>query len=108
MIWQIGLRGKVDRPVWEEETPTKEERKHYAEFISSALARQKEIVLEATGGKAKHFTSTLWMEGAELTKEGFLKQPDDVISVFADIGPNQMYSNDFYDVAREEGRSYGI
>jgi hypothetical protein len=64
MVWQIGLRGKIDRPVWEEETPTKEERKHYAEFISSALERQRAIILEATGGKAKHFTSTLWMEGA--------------------------------------------
>ena len=108
VVWQIGLRGKIDSPVWEAETPTREERRHYAKFISSALEKQKEIVLEATGGKAKHFTSTLWMEGAELMKDGFLTLPDGAISVFADIGPNQMYSNDFYDVKREADRRYGI
>ena len=108
LIWQIGLRGKIDRPVWEEEQPTPEELRRYAEFISGAVARQKEIIEEATGGKAKHFTSTLWMEGATLAKRGFLTLPESVISVFADNGPNQMYANDFYEVEREQGRVYGI
>jgi hypothetical protein len=108
VIWQIGLRGKIDRPVWEEENPSRDELQRYAEFISNAVARQKEIVLEATGGSAKHFTCTLWMEGARLAKQGFLTHPEGVISVFADNGPNQMYANDFYEVEREDSRAYGI
>ena len=91
VVWQIGLRGKGDRPVWQESTPTEEELKHYGQFISKAYRKQKEIVLEATKGKAKHFTSTLWMEGSMLMKKGFLEFPEDVIIVFADAGPNQMY-----------------
>ena len=108
LIWQIGLRGKIDRPVWEEEDPSEDELRRYAEFISGALTKQKEIIREVTGGKAKHFTSTLWMEGARLAKAGFLAIPEGAIAVFADNGPNQMYANDFYEVEREGNRNYGI
>ena len=108
LVWQIGLRGKIDRPVWEEEDPNADELRKYAEFISGALSRQKEIIEEVTGGKAKYFTSTLWMEGAKLAKAGFLAIPEGVIAVFADNGPNQMYANDFYEVERESAREYGI
>lgn len=108
LIWQLGLRGKIDRPVWEEEVPTKDELRRYAEFISGAVGRQKEIVDRATCGRAKHYTCTLWMEGASLAKQGFLTHPEGVVSVFADNGPNQMYANDFYEVQRESGRRYGI
>lgn len=108
LIWQIGLRGKIDRPVWEEEDPGEDELRRYAEFISGALTKQKEIIREVTGGKAKHFTSTLWMEGARLAKAGFLAIPEGTIAVFADNGPNQMYANDFYEVEREGNRNYGI
>ena len=108
LVWQIGLRGKIDRPVWEEENPSPDELRRYAEFISGALSRQKEIIEEVTGGKAKYFTSTLWMEGARLAKAGFLAIPDGAIAVFADNGPNQMYANDFYEVERESAREYGI
>ena len=108
LVWQIGLRGKIDRPVWEEEDPGEDELRRYAEFISGALTKQKEIIREVTGGKAKHFTSTLWMEGARLAKAGFLAIPEGTIAVFADNGPNQMYANDFYEVEREGNRNYGI
>jgi len=54
VVWQIGLRGAGDdRPVWEEENPTDEELKEYGRFISEAYSKQKEIVMKATGGKAK-------------------------------------------------------
>lgn len=107
VVWQLGLRGKCDRPIWEEDIPTQAELENYGGFISSAIALQKSIV-EQVSGKAKYFTSTLWMEGAKLAKEGFLSLPEGVIAVFADNGPNQMYANDFYEVAREQNREYGI
>ena len=108
LVWQLGLRGKCDRPIWEEDTPTKAELENYAGFISRAIALQKSVVEEVSGGRARYFTSTLWMEGAKLAKEGFLSLPEGVIAVFADNGPNQMYANDFYTVEREIGRKYGI
>ena len=108
VVWQLGLRGKCDRPVWEEDIPTPDELRKYGEFIGRAISKQKEIVEKVTCGRAKHFTATLWMEGAKLAKEGFLSLPEGVVAVFADNGPDQMYANDFYSVERETGRKYGI
>ena len=108
VVWQLGLRGKCDRPVWEEDVPTVDELRNYGEFISRAISKQKEIIEKLTSGRAKHFTSTLWMEGATLAKNGFLSLPDGVVAIFADNGPNQMFANDFYEVERETGREYGI
>lgn len=108
VVWQIGLRGKGDRPLWQEDTPTDEELKKYGQFISQVYAKQKEIVLKATDGKAKYFTSTLWMEGSILLEKGFLKFPEDVIIVFADVGLNQMYGNEYYKVTRTKEGKRGI
>ncbi len=109
VVWQIGLRGKADRPVWEEaEVPTEEEFVKYGAFISNALERQKQIVMEATGGKAKYFTSTLWMEGSRLIEKGVLKAPEGTVLVFADTGPNQMYGADYYQVPRSDDVETGI
>ncbi|MBR7133343.1 MAG: glycosyl hydrolase 115 family protein [Clostridia bacterium] len=108
VVWQIGLRGNGDRPVWQEARPTEAELERYGSFISKAYAKQKEIVVKATGGKAKYFTSTLWMEGSELTEKGFLKFPENTIVVFADAGLNQMYGNEYYTVPRNKTGKYGI
>ncbi len=108
VVWQIGLRGKADRPIWGESIPTKEQLMDYGSVISKAYEEQKQIVLEATKGKAKYFTSTLWMEGAGLMKANALTIPDDTVIVFADNGVNQMYAPDFYEVERKENIKYGI
>ena len=108
VVWQIGLRGKADRPVWEEDTPTETELKTYADYISSAVKTQKEIVLQATGGKAKYFSTTLWMEGSTLAEKGLLNLDKDTIIVFADNGPNQMFGKDYDKVSRQKGLHYGI
>ena len=109
VVWQIGLRGSGDdRPVWEEENPTDEELKKYGRFISKAYAKEKEIVMKATGGKAKYFTSTLWMEGSLLMEKDFLEFPEDVIAVFADAGLNQMYGKEYYTLQRQKDGKRGI
>lgn len=108
VVWQIGLRGKLDRPVWEDDIPNEEELREFGEFISSAMEKQKQIILEATEGKAKYYTSTLWMEGSALVEKGFLRFPENTIMVFADTGPNQMYGADYYDVPRFESIPSGI
>ena len=108
VIWQVGLRGKADRPVWEEDTPTEQELQLYADYISDAIRTQKEIVLRATNGKAQYFSTTLWMEGSTLMEKGLLDVDNDTMIVFADNGPNQMFGSDYDRVPRLENMQYGI
>ncbi len=108
VVWQIGLRGVGDRPIWQDTTPTEEELCKYGMAISEIYERQKQIILEETGGRAKYFTSTLWMEGSSLMQKGYLTLPHDVIAVYADSGPNQCYCRDFYSANFDSGKGYGI
>ena len=100
VVWQLGLRGKADRPLWQDDIPTENELEFYASFISGAYNKQKEIILEKTNGKAKYFTTTLWMEGSSLMQKGYLKMPENTMVVFSDNGPDQMYGGDFYKIER--------
>ncbi len=108
VVWQTGLRGEGDRPIWQEDNPTDEELKKYGQFISKAYSKQKEIIMKATDNKAKYFTSTLWMEGSLLMEKGYLEFPENTIIVFADAGLNQMYGNEFYTIKRDKNAKYGI
>ena len=107
VVWQIGLRGKADRPVWEEEQPTDKELEKYAGYINSALKTQKGIVQKATDGKAKYFTTTLWMEGSLLMEKGLLDFGEDVVVIFSDNGPNQMFGKEYDRVPRCANKNYG-
>ena len=108
VVWQLGLRGKADRPVWEEDQPTERELKNYADCISRAMREQKEIALRATKGSAKYFSTTLWMEGSMLAEKGLLDLDEGTIIVFADNGPNQMFGKDYDSVPRQKNYQYGI
>ncbi len=109
VVWQIGLRGEGDRPVWQEEKDLSEEKlKEYGQFISGAMNTQIEIIKEATDDKAKYFTSTLWMEGSVLMEKGVLDIPDGTTVIFADNGPNQMFAPEFYKLKRNPDKKYGI
>ena len=108
VVWQLGLRGKADRPVWEEDSPTESQLKEYADYISNAMQEQKRIVLQATQGKAKYFSTTLWMEGSTLIEKGLLALDEDMIIVFSDNGPNQMFGKDYDKVPRKNNLQYGI
>lgn len=108
IVWQVGLRGKADRPVWEDAEPTDEELKTYADYINRAVEMQREIVLQATGGRAKHFSTTLWMEGSTLMEKGLLSFNEGTVIVFSDNGPDQMFGRDYDRVPRFENYQYGI
>ena len=108
VVWQLGLRGKADRPVWEEKNPTDRELSDYGKFISNAIEKQRQIVLSETKGGARHFTSTLWMEGSTLAERGYLSIHPSVCLVFSDNGPNQMFGADYDRVLRDENQKYGI
>lgn len=105
VIWQLGLRGKADRPVWYNDS-AENSRAQWGGIISAAVQKQYDIISEEVGEDFIS-TSTLWMEGAALYNEGFLEFPERTILVFADAGPTQMMSSDFYNTVRRE-RKYGI
>lgn len=108
VIWQFGLRGRADKPVWVSDAavpPTMEAR---GELISSAIAKQKEIVEKALGHSNFYSTATLWMEGMELYREGHLTFPEDTMLIFADKGTEQMLGEDFYQAPIRKGHSYGV
>ena len=108
VVWQLGLRGKGDVPVWASDKNVGSSDKERGELISRAIATQYEIIKAATGQKKIYTTSTVWMEGADLLKSGHLTLPKDTTAVFADVGITQMFGDDFFKVPREEGRTYGV
>ena len=107
VIWQLGLRGKADVPVWATDTSIPNTAEAHGKLISDAIARQAEILREELK-KPFLSTATLWLEGAELYDAGHLVLPEGTIVVFSDVGIDQMFSADFANTRRREGVRYGI
>lgn len=108
VIWQLGLRGKVDRPVWHDDPSIKNDKEFGGKIISEAIAHQLRIIKEECGCENPIVTMTLWEEGSELYHKGYLKIPDEVMIVFADWPRTQLMRPDFNFIEREDGRQYGI
>ncbi len=106
VIWQLGLRGRGDRPVWiDDKKITAQEAGRY---ISQAMADQMTIVREVDTRPAPPVTTTLFLEGAELMAAGELTIPAGVTIVFSDHGYSQKMQRDFHECAREAGRGHGV
>ncbi|MDF2921826.1 MAG: hypothetical protein K0R57_740 [Paenibacillaceae bacterium] len=107
VIWQLGLRGRGDAPVWEHDPDFPREPEERGRIISQAISRQLELVRSIVGDRPIYSTSTLWMEASMLHHQGFLAFPEDTMVIFADFGPTQTWGRDFYSVARQPGTAYG-
>lgn len=107
VIWQLGLRGKVDRPIWADDAEIGS-REYAGKVISDAIAHQYRIVREITGVEQPLATVTLWEEGAGLYLDGYLTIPEGVTVVFTNWPRTQRMKADFYSIPREEGRTYGV
>ena len=107
VVWQLGLRGAGDRPVWTTDKSVSDSERERGKLISDAIKTQYDIISSLTEKKI-YSTSTVWMEGAKLLQSGDLKLPDETIAVFADIGMSQLFGDDFFSVPREKNRKYGI
>ncbi|WP_043584576.1 glycosyl hydrolase 115 family protein [Geminisphaera colitermitum] len=105
IIWQTGLRGRGDRPLWHHDPHARE---RAGEFISSALADQMNIIRTVDPRPAPPATLTLWLEGAELMKDGKLDVPAEVIYVFTDHPLTQEMQEDFQKVPRTPERRRGF
>ncbi|MBC6995147.1 glycosyl hydrolase 115 family protein [Neolewinella lacunae] len=108
VIWQVGLRGIGDRPMWMADPGTPQSDAERASLISEAMALQKKIITETTGDENPIMTTTLWAEGAYFNQHGLLRIPRGVITVFADNNPGWHWQPDFYATEREPGRQYGV
>lgn len=108
VIWQVGLRGDVDRAVWKTDPSVPQSMEAAGKLISDAVNHQLRIIREETGDPRPPATMTLWAEGAMLYKNGYLQVPDHVIIVFANIPEQQRMNRDFHEVPRKAGCGYGV
>ena len=108
VIWQIGLRGMGDKPIWWEDNTIEDTPAAHGKCISDAIALQHSIIKEISKEDHPITTATLWAEGAELYSSGDLELPEGTCAVFADVATTQLMGEDFFKVPRREGRDYGI
>ncbi len=108
VIWQIGLRGIADRPMWLADPGVPQSDADRGRIISEAMFAQKQIIREVTGEEDPLMTTTLWAEGAYFNEKGFLQIPEGVMVIFADNSPGWVWQPDFYDTERETDRLYGV
>ncbi|MBQ8428947.1 MAG: glycosyl hydrolase 115 family protein [Clostridia bacterium] len=107
VVWQLGLRGNSDIPVWVSDKNVGSTDAERGKLISDAIFTQYNIIKEVVKGDI-YTSMTVWMESANLLAKGALILPKDTFVVFADIGASQMYGEDFFSVPRETGREYGV
>lgn len=108
VIWQIGLRGIADRPMWHHNDKIPASPEARGKIITEAMAAQAEIITEVTGKAPEYLTATLWAEGAALNRQNLLRFPDKTTIVFADNCCGWKFQDDFYDSVRTPGCSYGV
>lgn len=108
VVWQLGLRGIADRPLWVTDPNAPKTDAERGKLISDAMQLQAEIVRSVDPRPQPPMTTTLWMEGAALNRQGHLRFPADVTVVFADNSPGWKWQADFYETKREPERKYGV
>lgn len=108
VIWQIGLRGIADRPMWAADPGIPQSNAERGELISEAMATQKTIISEVDARANPPISTTLWMEGSALNKQGHLRIPESTMVVFADNCPGWKWQDDFYETERNVNHRYGV
>ena len=108
VIWQLGLRGRGDRPVWYQNDRVPDTVEARGALISRALQEQWDIIAEETGSDDFLSSTTLWMEGMPLYRAGALKFPKGTMVILSDFGPDQMFGEEYYDTPRLPGIEYGL
>lgn len=115
VIWQIGLRGRGDKPFWmradewvSPDVSDAEDRRR-AGLISSAMAEQLAMIEKALGRRPRHLATQLWMEGEEYYRKGLLDIPEGTTVVFSDNCPGLKFQSDIGSVkALDPEKSFGL
>lgn len=108
VIWQLGLRGVADRPMWMADPDTPQSDADRGRLISEAMAEQVRILDEVWPRRPRYMSTTLWAEGSTLNAKGLLTIPKDTILVFADNSPGWKWQRDFYVTPRRPENAYGV
>jgi hypothetical protein len=108
VIWQLGLRGIADRPMWMADPNTPQSDADRGRLISEAMAAQVQILDEVAPRQPRHQSTTLWAEGSTLNQQKLLRIPEGTIIVFADNSPGWKWQEDFYSTPRNPKNPYGI
>ena len=108
VIWQLGLRGIADRPMWMADTNTPQSDADRGRLISEAMATQVKILDEVCPRQPRYLSTTLWAEGSELNQKKLLTIPEGTIVVFADNSPGWKWQRDFYSTPRNPKNPCGV
>jgi hypothetical protein len=108
VIWQLGLRGIADRPMWMADPNTPQSDADRGRLISEAMAAQVKILDEVCPRQPRYLSTTLWAEGSELNQKKLLTIPEGTIIVFADNSPGWKWQPDFYSTPRNPKNTYGV
>ena len=108
VIWQLGLRGVADRPMWQADARVPQSDAERGRIISEAMAEQVRILDEVCPAIPHLMSTTLWAEGSVLNQQGFLAIPAGTIIVFADNSPGWKWQRDFYETPRNPKNRYGV
>jgi hypothetical protein len=108
VIWQLGLRGIADRPMWMADPATPQSDAERGRLISDAMAEQVRILDEVLPGRPRIMSTTLWAEGSALNRQGLLTIPTNTIVVFADNSPGWKWQEDFHSTPRDPRNTYGV
>jgi len=108
VIWQIGLRGIADRPMWMADPGIPQSDADRGKLISEAMQVQRQIIREVDQRPNPPITTTLWAEGSTLNQAGHLQIPDDVTIVFSDNSPGWKWQQDFHETTRRSEHTYGV
>jgi hypothetical protein len=84
ILWEVGLRGLADESYASLDSAVRGNDQASGALISKAISKQIEIVKSSHPGAV--FVTNLWAEGSRLMERGYLKIPDEVITVWADNG----------------------
>lgn len=108
VIWQLGLRGIADRPMWQADPSVPQSDADRGRLISEAMAAQVKILDEVAPRSPRFMSTTLWAEGSTLNQQKLLTIPAGTIIVFADNSPGWKWQPDFHSTPRVPGVSYGV
>ena len=108
VIWQIGLRGIADRPMWQADPNVPQSNAERGKIISDAMNEQMQILKKYDKRKEILVTTTLWAEGSLLKNEGHLNIPENITIVFSDNSPGWIWQADFYSTERTSKNTYGV
>jgi len=108
VIWQLGLRGVADRPMWMADPKVPQSDEDRGRLISEAMAEQVKILDGVCARQPRYFSTTLWAEGAVLNQKGLLTIPEGTMIVFADNSPGWKWQQDFYSTPRNPNNAYGV